>query len=279
MAKASWKITVGCEFVSQKQNWHVEKIECQRTHESLNPQRKGTRDESSVTGGGGVWKWTMKPCWSPVNACALESKKRSNSYKCPSYLRWQESCATRSLRTLSSQPIHKYLKGRTQEITGLMQLVPFWGCKVLKIRGMRQLDSYNVRQGMLDHLKDRDKETLREVREAVWRTKEAVEVKPFRPVGKGRFEWSPNDGVDLARKKGTRCFKIGWKVRRGLCERANEEENAKKTIWMVCRKLSAQIRCSDITSQDSGELVPSSRQYPMLWKCAVLVLSHRSLPS
>lgn len=48
-----------------------------------------------------------------------------------------------------------------------MQLVPFWGCKVLKIRGMRQLDSYNVRQGTLDHLKDRDKETLREVREAV----------------------------------------------------------------------------------------------------------------
>lgn len=73
-------------------------------------------------------------------------------------------------------------------------------------------------------------------------------------MGKGRLAWSSNDGIDLARKKGTRCFKIGRKVRRGLCERANEEENAKKTIWMVCRKLSAQIRCSDITSQDSGEL-------------------------
>lgn len=81
-----------------------------------------------------------------------------------------------------------------------------------------------------------------------------VEVKPFNPVGKRRFEWSPNDGIDLARKKGTRCFKIGWKVQRGLLERAKEEENAKKAIWMVCGKLSAQRRCSDFTSQDSGEL-------------------------
>lgn len=56
-AKVSWKITMGCEFLSQKQKWYIEKIECQRTHESLNPQKKGTRGESSVTGGGGrVWK-------------------------------------------------------------------------------------------------------------------------------------------------------------------------------------------------------------------------------
>lgn len=41
-----------------------------------------------------------------------------------------------------------------------MQLVPFRGCKVLKMRGMGQLDSYNVRQGTLDHLKDRGKEPL-----------------------------------------------------------------------------------------------------------------------